>query len=151
MSRKLKPGDPKPYPRRCAGCGKSLVRPARVAHHARIKHDGKLHEFRIAALPVDRCTGCKEVFFTNASSDAKLVSLRNHLGLLQIDEIRKRLAQNKMSQRDFAGHLRVAEETVSRWLNGMSIQSRSLDTLMRLYFSMPAVRKALASVDNVQI
>ena len=59
------------------------MRPAKVPYAAKIKHDGKVHEFRIAELPVDQCEACKEEFFTNVSSDAKSDALREHLGLLQ--------------------------------------------------------------------
>ncbi len=141
----------KRYPRRCSECGKVTVQAAQIAHNARIKHDGKLHELHIANLPVDRCLTCGEVFFTNASSDMKSHALRAHLGLLQSEEIRQLLNDRRLTQREFARHLRVAEESVSRWLNGLSIQSRALDTLMRLYFGMPEVRNALSSGDRLAV
>ena len=67
------------YPRRCCECGKIAVHPAKIAYTAKIKYDGKLHEFHIAELPVDQCQECKEEFFTNATSDAKSDALRRHL------------------------------------------------------------------------
>jgi putative zinc finger/helix-turn-helix YgiT family protein len=121
------------------------VHSATIPYDAKIKHDGKLHEFQIAALPIDRCEECNEEFFTNATSDAKSDALRKHLGLLQPAEIRELLGKHNLTQRKFAAHLRVAEESVSRWLNGLSIQSRALDTLMRVYFAKPEVRETLAS------
>lgn len=135
----------KPYPRRCSECGHVAVRSATMAYDARIKHDGKVHEFQIAQLPVDRCGYCTEEFFTNVTSDARSDALRQHLGLLQPDQIRQMLAKHNLTQRKFAALLRVAEESVSRWLNGLSIQSRALDTLMRIYFANPDVREMLAS------
>ena len=141
----------KPYPRRCSECGKVAVRPAKIAYNAKIKHDGKLHEFHIAELPVDRCDECKEEFFTNATSDVKSDALRLHLGLLQPGQIRRLLTKHNLTQRKFAAHLRVAEESVSRWLNGLSIQSRALDTLMRIYFAKPEVRAMLASENSLSL
>jgi putative zinc finger/helix-turn-helix YgiT family protein len=137
----------KPYPRRCAECGKVSVTQATIPHQASIKHDGRLYEFPIVELPVDRCEACGEVFFTNQTADAKSSALRAHLGLLQPEEIRALLQRYGLTQRKFAEHLRMAEESVSRWLNGLSIQSRSLDTLMRLYFAKPDVREALSRED----
>jgi DNA-binding transcriptional regulator YiaG len=133
----------KPYPRRCAECGKVAVQPAAIPFDAKIKHDGKVYEFYIEELPVDQCTSCGEVYFTNTTSDAKSQALRRHLGLLQPDEIRKLLLEHNLSQRIFAKHLRIAEETVSRWLNGLSIQSRALDAFMRVYFANKQAREML--------
>ncbi len=140
----------KPYPRRCAECGKEVVIRTTVSHDAKIRHDGKVYEFHIHELPVDQCSSCDEVFFTNVSSDAKTRSLRDHLGLLQADQIRELLAEHRLTQRKFANHLRVAEESVSRWLNNLSVQSRALDTLMRLYFSIREVRESLASGEPIE-
>lgn len=147
MNKKLsgKSRKSKPYPRRCAECGKESVSQTTIAHDATVKHDGKIHEFCIPELPVDQCDDCGEVFFTTVSSDAKADALKEHLGLLHAKQIRKLLAEHKLTQRKFAQHIRVAEESVSRWLNNLSIQSRALDTLMRLYFSFPQVRESLAS------
>ena len=133
----------KPYPRRCGECGAVAVTAATIAYDAQIKHDGKVHSFHIPALPVDQCNECRELFFTNVSSDAKSDGLRKHLGLLLPTEIRELLVSHNLTQRKFASHLRVAEESVSRWLNGLSIQSRALDTFMRLYFANAEVRKML--------
>jgi DNA-binding transcriptional regulator YiaG len=141
----------KPYPRRCSECGKVAVRSVKIPYDAKIKHDGKLHEFHIAELPVDRCDECKEEFFTNVTSDAKSDALRGHLGLLQPAQIRELLAKHNLTQRKFATHLRVAEESVSRWLNGLSIQSRALDTFMRVYFARPEVREMLASEGSLSL
>ncbi len=137
----------KPYPRRCGGCGHVAVESVTISHHAKVKHDGKLHEFFIERLPVDQCAHCGEQFFTNATADAKAASLRDHLGLLQPATIRELLIQHNLTQRKLAAHLRIAEETVSRWLSGLSIQSRALDVLMRLYFTMDNVRAMLAGSD----
>lgn len=137
--------EPRPYPRRCADCGDVAVQPAQIPYDARVKHDGKLHEFHIEALPVDQCTRCREVYFTNDTADAQSAALRQHLGLLQPQAIRERLKELGLTQRRLAEQLRVAEETVSRWLNGLSIQSRALDTLLRVYFRFPEIREYLSS------
>lgn len=141
----------KPYPRRCSECGQLAVRSVTIGYDAKIKHDGKLHEFHIAELSVDRCDECKEEFFTNVTSDAKSDALRQHLSLLQPAQIRELLAQHNLTQRKLAAQLRVAEQSISRWLNGLSIQSRALDTLMRIYFARPEVREMLASENSLSL
>ena len=68
-----------PSPRRCVECGNVAVEAAVIPYDAKIKHDGELRAFPIDELPVLRCAVCGEVFFTNASSDAKSQALRHHL------------------------------------------------------------------------
>ena len=133
----------KPYPRRCAECGHIAVEPATTSYDAEMKHDGKLHQFHVARLKIDRCRVCDEMFFTN-STDAQLtMQLRSVIGLLAPVEIRRQLSKLGITQREFAGHLRIAPETVSRWMTGLAIQNRALDSFMRIYFSFPVVRRAL--------
>lgn len=134
----------KPYPRRCAECGKVAVAATTIAYNAEVKHDGKLHKFRIPKLKIDKCQSCGEEFFTNATDEQMTDSLRSEIGLLHPEEIRRQLQLLGVSQRTFAGHLRIAQETVSRWMTGLAIQNRALDTLMRVYFAYPEVRKKLA-------
>ena len=133
----------KPYPRYCAECGNPAVQKATIAYTAKVKHDGKHYEFLVPQLVIDQCEHCGEQFFTNSTDEQISRELRAEVGLLQPDEIRQQLDALELTQRDFAEHLRVAQESVSRWLNGTSIQSRSLDTLMRLYFQLPNVREIL--------
>jgi DNA-binding transcriptional regulator YiaG len=134
----------KPYPRRCAECGEAAVAPTTIAYDAQVKHDGRLHTFRIASLGIDKCQSCGEEYFTNSTDEQISAGLRESIGLLHPKDIRCRLDEFQISQRVFAEHLRVAPETVSRWMTGLAIQTRALDTLMRVYFAFPSVRKALA-------
>ena len=133
----------KSYPRYCAECGKSAVQKTTISYAAKVKHDGKHYEFLIPQLVIDQCEDCGEQFFTNSTDEQISRELRAKVGLLQSDEIRQQLDALGLTQREFAEHLRVAPESVSRWLTGTSIQSRSLDTLMRLYFQLPNVRETL--------
>ena len=68
-----------PSPRRCVECGNVAVEAAVIPYDAKIKHDGKLHAFGIDELPVLQSAVCGEVYFTNATSDAKSQALRQHL------------------------------------------------------------------------
>ena len=44
---------------------------------------------------------------------------------------------------ELADLLGIAPETISRWENGAVIQSRAMDNLVRLFFSVPEVERAL--------
>jgi transcriptional regulator with XRE-family HTH domain len=65
------------------------------------------------------------------------------LGLLTPEQIRQAIERLGVSQKEVAQSLGIAEATLSRWLNEIQIQTRSLDVLLRLYFGLPAVRAAL--------
>jgi DNA-binding transcriptional regulator YiaG len=141
------------YPRPCGECGEISVQPATIAYEARVKHDGKSYEFPVASLNVDRCGNCQQLYFTQETDDQISAGLRAKVGLLSPEEIRQQLERLKLTQREFAEHLTVSQESVSRWLTGTNIQSRSLDTLMRLYFRFANVRNELTlrtpvSLDN---
>jgi DNA-binding transcriptional regulator YiaG len=137
----------KPYPRRCGICGEVSVAKCRIPYEAEVLHDGKLHAFSIASLGIDQCARCGEQFFTASTDEEIRLALRNHLGLLSPHQIRSGLEFCDVNQKEFAEHLGIAAETVSRWLAGASIQTRSLDRLMRLYFTMASVRDALAKAE----
>lgn len=139
----------KPYPRRCAVCGEVSVSKCHIPYNAEVRHDGKLHAFSIASLGIDQCERCGEQFFTTSTDEEINLALRSYLGLLTPSEIRAGLALCDVKQKEFAQHLGIAAETVSRWLTGASIQTRSLDKLMRLYFSMASVRVALSNWEAV--
>lgn len=141
----------RPYPRRCAVCGEVSVSRCHIPYNAEVRHDGKLHAFSIASLGIDQCERCGEQFFTTSTDEEINLALRSYLGLLTPGEIRAGLALCDVNQKEFAEHLGIAAETVSRWLTGASIQTRSLDKLMRLYFTMPNVRVALSSWEAVPV
>ena len=42
-----------------------------------------------------------------------------------------------------AGRLGIAEATLSRWMSGTQIQSKSMDRLLRVFLAFPQVRTAL--------
>ncbi|MBC8869104.1 MAG: helix-turn-helix domain-containing protein [Planctomycetes bacterium] len=135
----------KPHPRVCTECGETTVTPAEIAYDAEVKHDGRLHRFHISRLTIDRCQRCGEEFFTNRTDEQITTALREFLGLLRPQDIRRRLGELGLTQQTFAERLGVAPETVSQWLNGLSIQTRALDNLMRVFFGFASVRDVLTA------
>ena len=131
------------YPFECPECGKVAVFPKRISYPAEIKHDGKLYQFVIDDVPIEQCESCSEQFLSAKADDAIQAGLRTHLCLIQPHEIRQRLKELALTQTEFADRLGIAPETVSRWLNGHSIQNKAMDNLMRLFFGLDSVRDVL--------
>ncbi len=127
-------GQGKPFPWRCPQCGKKEVRPGVVSHTAEIRHDGRLYTVKIPKLRVPRCKACGELVFENEADEQIASALREQLGLLSPEQIRRNRDELNLSQRELADHLGVAMETISRWENGVLIPSRAMDRYLRLYF-----------------
>jgi putative zinc finger/helix-turn-helix YgiT family protein len=133
----------KPFPWRCPKCLKREVRPGSLAEYtAHVKHDGRVHEVTVHDLAVARCRACGEISFTLETDDQINRALRAQLGLLQPQQI-KELRGRRFKQQELADLLGIAPETISRWENGAVIQSRAMDNLVRLFFSVPEVERAL--------
>jgi putative zinc finger/helix-turn-helix YgiT family protein len=141
----------KPFPWRCPECGKREVRPATLRHTSQIKHDGRLHAVEIPALLVPQCGVCGELVFDHNADEQIAEALREQLGLLSRNRIRKNREDLGLSQRALAEHLGVAVETISRWENGALTQTRAMDRYLRVYFGVPAARAALVSQSLVRL
>ena len=133
----------KPFPWRCPECGKKAVQPATVRHTSQIRHDGRLYAVEIPGLRVPQCGACGELVFDNDADEQIAQALREQLGLLLGDQIRKNREDLGLSQRVLAKHLGVAAETISRCENGALTQTRAMDRYLRVYFGVPAARAAL--------
>jgi putative zinc finger/helix-turn-helix YgiT family protein len=133
----------KPFPWRCPECGQQEVRPATVRHTSQIKHDGRLYTVEVPKLRVPQCGNCRELVFDNDADEQIAQALRDQLGLLSGDQIRKNRDDLGLTQRALADHLGVAVETISRWENGVLTQTRAMDRYLRVYFGVPAARAAL--------
>lgn len=112
-------------------------------YDAEIRHDGRLHSFTIPHLHLPICQACGEKVFTEMVDDQIGAALRSHLHLLTPAEMRAGLERLKLTQKEAAERLGIAEATLSRWLTDTQIQSRALDNLLRLFFEFPVVREAL--------
>jgi putative zinc finger/helix-turn-helix YgiT family protein len=143
------PSSDKPFPWRCPECGKKEVRPATIRHTSQIKHDGRLYEISVPELRVPKCGACGELVFDNVADEQIGQALRQHLGLLTGEQIRKNREALGLSQRALAEHLGVAVETISRWENGVLTQTRALDRYLRVYFGVPAARAALVEPSGI--
>lgn len=134
------------FPQPCSECGEEQVNRAVIEYDAEVKYDGKLYQFHISRLTVNKCGACGEVYFDTVTNREISQALREHLHLLSPEQIREHLARLGLSQREFSQKIEIAEETVSRWLNGAKIQSRAYDKLMRLFFEREESRLAQHAV-----
>ncbi len=139
----------RPFPWRCQQCGKQEVRLTKMGYDAEVRHDGRLHEFNIPKLELPVCKACGEKVFTEKVDAQFTDALRSHLNLLTPTQIREAIKRVGMSQKDLAKRLGIAEATLSRWLSETQIQSRSMDTLLRVFFGFPEVRAALCGGSQV--
>jgi len=144
-SRKLKRpiGADRPFPWRCNVCATVAVELSTIRYDAEVRQDGRLHEFVVPSLEIPICKRCGEKVFTEDVDQQINMALRRHLRLLTPDEMRDAIQRIGMSQKELAENLGIAEETLSRWLNELQIQSRAMDNLLRVFFALPAVRTAL--------
>lgn len=132
------------YPRKCRSCGKQSLKPAVVDYPAEMEHDGRAYSFTVPGLEVLACESCGERVLPDAAMERVLDTLRAEAELLTPIEIREKRKRLGLTQEQLANQLKVAKETVSRWETGGQIQQRGFDTLLRVFFDLPDVRRYLA-------
>jgi DNA-binding transcriptional regulator YiaG len=124
----------------CFQCGGECEKRIAPPHAYKMKYDGGTHEVLVDNMPEWHCRDC-DVSVVDEESDSFLQdALRKHIGLLSPNQIRAGLKKLRTSQDKFAEQLGCAAESVSRWLNGAVLQSRTYDRFMRVYFQCPEVR-----------
>ena len=136
-------GWPRPFPWRCRHCGKNEVQMTSVPFDAEVRLDGRDYAFTIPSLQAPACRSCKQIVFTESADEQISAALRAHLHLLTPDEIRARLQKIGLSPKEAAERLGIAEETLTRWMDALQIQSPAMDNLLRVFFGFPEVRNAL--------
>jgi putative zinc finger/helix-turn-helix YgiT family protein len=127
----------KPFPWMCGKCGQTEVRPKAIDYKAEIKHDGKLYEVQVSSLEVPTCAHCQTQWFDAHTDDQINIALRQQIGLMQPEEIRSQRKGLRLTQKDLAEKIGAAESSLSRWENGSSIQSKSTDKSLRMFFKHP--------------
>ena len=66
-------------------------------------------------------------------------------GVTRPDQIRAGLAALRMTQNQLANALGCSAETISRWMNYATPQSREWDMILRNYFNTPSFRRSVKS------
>lgn len=133
----------KPFPWGCAHCGARTVRPITEDYVTKVNHEGKIYGIRVPNAVVPCCSQCGRKVLTQSLSGRIYAALREKLGLLQPEDIKAGIEALGLSQKDVASRLGVAQETMSRWITGAMIQTRSNDRFLRVFFHVPAARRIL--------
>jgi len=113
-------------------------------YRAKANHDGRLYELDIPDLQVPTCSVCGEMVFSNQVDDQITLALRAQLRLLTPEQIQQARRNLGLSPGELATQLGESEETVCRWESGLLIQSRAMDNLLRIYFTLPDARALLS-------
>src|SRR5207248_591020 len=124
---------PRPFPWPCPNCLSLTVTPTVIDYTAKVKHDGAVHDLSLLGIEVPCCQTCGETVISDAVDERINEALRSKLRLLTPAQMRTGIEKLDLRQQEFAERLGVAPETISRWLNGVLIQSRAMDNLLRLF------------------
>ena len=146
--------------RRCPVCRQRSLRRQPRPFEYEVSHDGRAPvTIRIPDLEVIACTNpaCKlehaddTVIHDDAATARITEETYRQLGLLTPAEIRAGREKLGMTQQELQELLGLGGNSLSRWENAQIYQSRSLDTLVRLYFDVPAVRERLSEERTPEI
>jgi len=110
-----------------------------------ITHDGRTCVIRVPDLEIIRCTNpdCRPqqpsdmIILDDAAVRRLDAETYRQLGLLSPQEIRAQRERLGLTQQELQDLLRLGGNSLSRWESGAIYQSRSLDTLLRLAFTLP--------------
>lgn len=134
----------KPFPWKCPTCReRSIVRTV-VPYTVDCAHDGRTYQVHIADLTVPCCEKCGDMIFDTPATLRIDQALREQIGLLSPEQIRRNREALGLTQEQLATNLGIAAATISRWESGHQIQQRAMDRLLRLYFAYPNVRSSLS-------
>jgi putative zinc finger/helix-turn-helix YgiT family protein len=134
----------KPFPWKCGNCRERAINPVVLpSYFADLEHDGRKYHVVLADLHAARCSNCGTIMLDEAANRRLSDALRAEAGLLQPSEIRAHREELRLTQKALAGHLQIAEATLSRWETGAQIQQRVMDRFLRVFFQSTEARKIL--------
>jgi DNA-binding transcriptional regulator YiaG len=120
-----------------------------VPYRLEIEHDGRKYDVAIPALSVPKCTNCEAISIDDEADRQIDAAFRRVARLLSPEEIRRGRTDAGYNQQVFADCLGVAVSTVSRWENGVQIQQRFHDGVIRAFFALPELQRFLANLHGV--
>jgi putative zinc finger/helix-turn-helix YgiT family protein len=138
----------RPFPWPCGNCLEEKVYPETMPYAIDVKHDGQLYHLEIPALSIPKCRACGELVFSNSVDDQIIQALRERVGLLTPEQIRRGREALGLKGKELAERLGVAAETISRWERGGMIQSRAMDNFLRVFFDVPEARAVLRGAEQ---
>ncbi len=133
----------RPFPWRCAECGREDVVPASTSYAGQVKYDGRQYSVDIPDLEIPTCQACGERVFTNRVEESISEALRSQLHLLTPEQIDRAIGLLGTEPDEVARRLGIHEDALSAWIAGTVLQPRAMDNLLRAFFASPQVRAAL--------
>ena len=118
-------GKQRPFPWRCAECGREDVVPASTSYTGQVKYDGQLYSVNIQALEILTCRVCGERVFTNRVEESISQALRGQLHLLTPEQINRAIGLLGMEPDEVARRLGIHEDVLPAWIAGTVIQPRT--------------------------
>ncbi len=139
------------FPKKCGKCRQQSMALVTIPYEIDVNHDGRVYKVHIAALTVPRCGACGRIVIDDEADQAIQAAFRKEAKLLSPEEIRRgRQAIGYTNQQEFADCLNVAVATVSRWENGVQVQQRFHDGVLRAFFSVPDFRHFMEELHGVK-
>ena len=132
------------FTRKCPKCRQAGVTAVTERYAAELDHDGRTYSVTVPDLVVSVCGNCGNRVFDDAANERLTDALRAAAGLLGPEQIRASREALNLTQRQLAALLGIAEGTISRWENGVQIQQRFHDRMLRAFFALPELRDYLA-------
>ncbi|MBI1831046.1 MAG: type II toxin-antitoxin system MqsA family antitoxin [Planctomycetes bacterium] len=133
----------KPYPWRCSNCRESAVYAGVIDYHVDLDYSGQTYHIKLDGLKTPRCRKCGTPLL-DGDANAKITrELLRKAKLLTPRQIAKYRESLELTQSDLAAALGVAEDIVAYWEDGMLIQTRPHDNMLRLFFGLPEARDLL--------
>ncbi len=102
-----------------------------------------MYHVKVEGLKTPKCKKCGLVSPDSEANEQITRAFLRLAKLLTPTQIRINREALDLTQEQLASALGIAEATVSRWENGVQIQQRSLDNLLRLFFGVPKARSLL--------
>jgi putative zinc finger/helix-turn-helix YgiT family protein len=116
---------------KCPICDKGTLRSRQGEFVTEVKSGTARKELRIGNISWEECDSCGEKIFDDDAMKKICDARYEAIGLLtpsELKEIRKKLGY---TQEQMAAFLGIGNKTYCRWENGTSIQTKSMDTLIR--------------------
>ena len=134
----------------CTACGnKSLVH-KKGTFHFEVKDrdanpDAREFQIDIGNSEWDECEACGERLLSEKIDEALEKWQYTREGLLTPGKIRNIRLRHKLTQKQISKILGVGEKSYTRWENGLSMQTKAMDNLIRIFDMSP---KLFAKVES---
>ena len=99
-------------------------------------------------VPVRRCDACEIEYLDEEGERIKHEAVCQHLGVLSPREIRRIRKKYSNTRTGFAEVTGLAEASLNRWENGLSIQAHANDRYLRLLDDPDNLRRLAAIADS---